>query len=381
MEEKRAIELQMTDNLRKLETIINQKQREMEELQLRVLNTIDIDLERMKIKNKLELEYSQEIENKQSRNDQLSDELSELKRDYELLRTKDNSISRDHEKATDFIKESHKLQITGLVKEIKDLQEQLSSDIYKDKYNETRRDSEHLKGKLDLLNKELNDSNIELERVRREKNDILINNARLLENERVEKRELKAIYDKLSVRSRYLEEEGKVHGQKTDTLERKIFDLMNERQKLLEEAGLKEKQIYGLQHRLTDEENEVRVRDIEFREQTIKELNAERNKCREMVDRVKDLEGDNCRVEKRFKRLEKEGAENMRDAAKEAARFRDEAGKWKSEYQLTKEEISHVSAGNEDLKLKIYDLSEKVRVFVAKEIVETWESFVGRDEQ
>lgn len=235
----------MTDNLRKLETTINQKQREMEELQLRVLNTIDIDLERMKIKNKLELEYSQEIENKQSRNDQLSDELSELKRDYELLRTKDNSISRDHEKATDFIKESHKMQITGLVKEIKDLQEQLSSDIYKDKYNETRRDSEHLKGKLDLLNKELNDINIELERVRREKNDILINNARLLENERVEKRELKAMYDKLSVRSRYLEEEGKVHGQKTDTLERKIFDLMNERQKLLEEGGLKEKQIYG----------------------------------------------------------------------------------------------------------------------------------------
>jgi chromosome segregation ATPase len=132
---------------------------------------------------------------------------------------------------------------------------------------------------------------------------------------------------------------------------------------------------------LSDEENEIRVRDMEFREQTIKELNAERNKCRELVDRVKDLESDNCRVEKKFKRFEKEAAENMRDAAKEVARLRGEAGKWKSDYQLTKEEISHVSAVNEDLKLKIHDLSEKVSLLVAKKIVETWESFFGRDEQ
>jgi predicted nucleic acid-binding Zn-ribbon protein len=189
------------------------------------------------------------------------------------------------------------------------------------------------------------------------------------------------MYDKLSVRARYLEEEGKVHGQKTDTLERKIFDLMNERQKLLEEGGLKEKQIYGLQNRLTDEENEVRVRDMQFREQTIKELNAERNKCRELGDRVKDLESDGLRVEKKFKRSEKEGNENFRDAAKEVARLKDEAGKWKSEFQLTKEEISHVSAVNEGLKLKIHDLSEKVSLSVAKIIVETWENLVGRNEQ
>ena len=73
------------------------------------------------------------------------------------------------------------------------------------------------------------------------------------------------------MRSRYLEEEGKVHNQKTDSLERKIFELMDERQKLLEDGGLKEKQIYGLQNRLTDEENSARVKDMEFREQTIKE--------------------------------------------------------------------------------------------------------------
>jgi predicted nucleic acid-binding Zn-ribbon protein len=164
-------------------------------------------------------------------------------------------------------------------------------------------------------------------------------------------------------------------------LERKIFDLMNERQKLLEEGGLKEKQIYGLQNRMKDEENEVRVRDIGFREETIKELNAERHKCRELGDRVKDLEGEAARVEKKLRREEKVGSENGRDAAKEAARLKDEAGKWKSEFQRTKEEISHVSAVNEDLKLKIHDLSEKVSLSVAKIIVETWEGLVGRDEQ
>ena len=63
-----------------------------------------------------------------------------------------------------------------------------------------------------------------------------------------------------------MEEEGKVHNQKVDTLERKIFELMDERQKLLEESGLKDKQIYGMQGRLTDQENDGRVKDMEFRE-------------------------------------------------------------------------------------------------------------------
>ena len=216
-ENKRQLELKMSESLRGLQLALNMKQKEMEDLQNKLLSSVDIELERMKIKNKLELIYTQENEFKQNKIINLNEDLDDTKRNYELINTKYHSMVRDHEKTVDFIKQAHKTQVNELMDEIGNLQNQVSTDIYKDKYHEIKRESEHTKGTLSLLEKEINQTSLELETVRREKNDLLINNSNLLDKERSDKRELKSMYDKLSVRSKYLEEDSQIHSQKTDS--------------------------------------------------------------------------------------------------------------------------------------------------------------------
>lgn len=117
------------------------------------------NLKKWRQKNKLELQYNQEIEKRQAKIETLTTDLDELKRNFELLNARYNSVSRDHENEVDFLKESHKIQVNELINEISSLQNQNSSDIYKDKYHELKRESETIKGRNETLQKEMNDIN------------------------------------------------------------------------------------------------------------------------------------------------------------------------------------------------------------------------------
>lgn len=360
-EEKRQLELKMSENLRGLQAALNMKQREMEELQVRLLGSVDIELERMKIKNKLDLQYSQELETKQTKIDHLSEELMEIRRVHEQINTKYNTVARDNEKSLDFIKEAHKTQVSELINEITELQEQIGSDVYKDKYNEVKRESENFKGRLSLIEKELNECNLELERVRREKNDHLINNARQLENERAEKRELKSIYDKLAVRSRYLEEESKVHTQKTDSLERKIFELMDERQRLLEESGLKDKRIFDLQNQVKEVEDTLREKDVKMREELIRDINDERNRNRELGDKISGYEKENQNLRKKIKSQDEEDRERLRNTALVQNTHEKRAEDLHIELKKHKEHIVMFTHEKDEWKLNDTNIKEKLK--------------------
>ena len=360
-EEKKNFEARMADALRKVETGQIMKQKENEELQVRLLNTHDIELEKMKIKNKLELQYNQEIEKRQSKIENLVSELDELKRNYELLNARYNSISRDHENEIDFLKESHKIQVNELINEISSLQNQNSSDIYKDKYHELKRESETIKGRNETFQKEMNDINLELERLRREKTDNLVNNSKLLESERAERRDQKVLYEKLVMRNKYQDDESKQHNDKVEKLEKKIFELMDERQKTVEHDAGKDKRIFDLKLELQEVENSFRKRDQEFREKTLKELTREKNSNSDLSNKVREHVVERDILEKKSRKKEQQENDKNKEIKRDLKETEAINQNLNSELRRTKEELTYAQIANNEFTLKNEDLSEKMR--------------------
>jgi chromosome segregation ATPase len=207
VDEKENVEKNAKEDFKRLQDMINKKQREMQEIQSKYLNYVDYDLEQKKIENRLELKYGKEIEDKQRAVDSLNKALNDLIRDHEICKAKLNSIQKDNETNLAIVKDSNKKQVDLLLKEIQDYQEQKLFNDYKDKYNEVRIKRDELERKNELLEKELEECRNELQQAKNRHNDLLITGSKDLEKVRNESSGHKIERDRLLYKNQALEQE------------------------------------------------------------------------------------------------------------------------------------------------------------------------------
>ena len=107
--DKKEIESQFDNTIRNFKIAIEQKQKELEDVQAKLIPSLDHDMIRIKIINELEGPQRLALETKQFEIDKLQDHIYEIKRQFEILNSKHESVKYEADREIRDLKERHKV--------------------------------------------------------------------------------------------------------------------------------------------------------------------------------------------------------------------------------------------------------------------------------
>lgn len=108
-QDKKEIEQQFDTTIRNLKSAIEQKQKEIEEVQTKVIPVLDQDMIKIKLINELETPHKLQMEAKSIEIEKLQEETYELKRQLELALTKCEAIQTEREKEIKAFQQKNKV--------------------------------------------------------------------------------------------------------------------------------------------------------------------------------------------------------------------------------------------------------------------------------
>ena len=97
-QEKKEIEVQFDTTIRNLKSAIEQKQKEIEDVQTKVMPILDQDMIKLKLINELEVPHKLQMEAKNIELEKFQEENYELKRQIELALAKNESLKQEKDK-------------------------------------------------------------------------------------------------------------------------------------------------------------------------------------------------------------------------------------------------------------------------------------------
>ena len=140
--------------------------------------------------------------------------------------------------------------------EIATLSDRIDDSKDKEIIRKIRKDLEEQKTRAQLKEQEADELRVQRDKLREEKNDNLMKYSKQLDYERNEKRVYKSECERLSVRSRFIEEENKKMKIKQESNNNELELTLREKDDLHEEIRKKDDMIHGMQRRIAELEDE-----------------------------------------------------------------------------------------------------------------------------
>ncbi|KAL4512473.1 hypothetical protein ABPG72_005475 [Tetrahymena utriculariae] len=322
MNDKKELEMQFDATIRNLKIAIDLKQREIEEVQAKIIPSFDQDMLRIKIINELEIPHRNQLEAKQEELERMQEQLDEYKRQINILNSRLEIINKDHERDIKSIKERHHLEVSEFMNEIKLANEKIDDQKDKENARKLRREVDELKQKLFQKDQECEELRRERDRCREEKNECLIRFSKQVDSERNEKRIYKAESEKLAIRVRFLDEESKKNKIKFDSILSDSEIQKREKETLSEEVRKKDDLIHQLQRRITELEDEHVIIQAKAFEQNTKVYNEERDKFLEERNRSIQLQKEFDQIKQSYNDLNEENKQLRNKIQKDLSQLR-----------------------------------------------------------
>ncbi|EAR86581.1 hypothetical protein TTHERM_00042690 (macronuclear) [Tetrahymena thermophila SB210] len=322
MNDKKELEMQFDATIRNLKIAIDLKQREIEEVQAKIIPSFDQDMLRIKIINELEIPHRNQLEAKQEELERMQEQVDEYKRQINILNSRLEIINKDHERDIKSIKERHHLEVSEFMNEIKLANEKIDDQKDKETIRKLRREVDELKQKFFQKDQECEELRRERDRCREEKNECLIKFSKQVDSERNEKRIYKAESEKLAIRVRFLDEESKKNKIKFDSILSDSEIQKREKETLSEEVRKKDDLIHQLQRRITELEDEHVIIQAKAFEQNTKVYNEERDKFLEERNRSIQLQKEFDQIKQSYNDLNEENKQLRNKIQKDLSQLR-----------------------------------------------------------
>ncbi|CAD8186555.1 unnamed protein product [Paramecium pentaurelia] len=364
--DKKQTEQQFDNATKNWKLLIEQKQREIEEIQSRLTPAFDQDMMRIKLLNELDLPHRQQLEQKQLEIEKLNETIYQLKRKIDLELSRVETIQIDKDKEIKLLLEKHKLDMADLQHQITDLTRQVEDNKDRDTIRRLRKDLEEYKLKFNITDTENEELKNERDKIREEKNDIMIKFARQLDTERNDKRQFKSDFDKLQVRTRFLEDEFRKEKQRREQVSTDIEILKTEKDQLLTDLRKKDDTIHYLQRKITDMEEEQQEQEQKVQDKLTRLYQDEHDKFLQERNKAVTLQKDVDNLKKRFSdlqddykvlrdRYQKENIDN-----KDSIRIQnEEIEKLKKTLSQQTKEIGDLERSNKNKEEQIHDLENE----------------------
>jgi hypothetical protein len=204
---KKDLESQYEARLNEWRHALESKQRELENISQKMVLPIDTDILRMRVTKDIEARFRVEIETKTLELEKMTDAFYECKRQFDIMRTSMENHKYESEKIIEELRDKHKNEIQQLFDENHSLQLRIEDQRDREIVRQVRRDLEEFKKRYSDSAIEVNELRKERDALKLEKNDMIIKQAKEIEDERNLRRSLNTELDKLKFRVKCLEDD------------------------------------------------------------------------------------------------------------------------------------------------------------------------------
>ena len=226
---------------------------------------VDQDILRMRIQKDLENKYRFEIDAKSLELDKLNDNFMEIRRLSEIQKTQLEGQKIEFDKIISDLKRRHQDEINELVSDNHTLQLRIE-DVGKDRevQRQLRRDIEDMKRRVSEAQQEALDLRKERDSLKIEKNELLIKNAKEVEEERNHRRVIQTENDKLKFQIQCLKDDSANIKLKCERKTQEMQGVILEKNSLL--TVLKEKEILidSVRRQLSQTKEELHLKEQEL---------------------------------------------------------------------------------------------------------------------
>ncbi|CAD8080746.1 unnamed protein product [Paramecium primaurelia] len=302
--EKKQIEQQFDNASKSWKLLIEQKQRELEEIQNKLSPSFDQDMIRIKLLNELEIPHRQQLDVKQNEIEKLNEVIYQLKRNLDLEIAKVETIKLEYTKEQKLIQDRFKLDMSDLQHQIEELTKIIEDSKDKDVIRRLRKDLDEYKLKYNNADTENQELRIERDKIREEKNEIMIKFARQIDQERNDKRQYKSDFDKIQVRTRFVEDELRKEKQRREQVATDFEILKTDKDQLLTDIRKKDDTIHYLQRKIGDMEEEQLEQEQKVQDKLTRLYQDEHDKYLQERNKAVTLQKDLDNLKKRFSDLQ-----------------------------------------------------------------------------
>ena len=279
------------------------KQSEIYKDKILKLSSYDPQNMKTKIENEIDLKYRHILNQKQLELDNLSQTVSDIKRNYDLLQTEYETFKSDALKEQSAQRALHQNEISDLLHKIEIQNEKVINNIDKETFRE-------LKNELDASRKHVNDLTNELDVLRNEKekitierNELKLTNISEIDKEKFNNKHLQSENEKQSAMILQLQNENDLLKQKLNDKSIQVNDLIRDKSDLVKQLHEYENdfqmfksEIIALRHKLENQDSEladnIAQSHNEHKERLYKEIADKENhqqQIQDLTNQLKDL--------------------------------------------------------------------------------------------
>lgn len=251
--------------IQQMRLVVEGKQKEIDHVNSKMALPIDQDILRMRIQKDLEAKYRFELDSKTMELDKVSESYFETKRHLELAKTNLENTKIEFEKADQDLKRRQKEEINELVADNHALQLRIE-DSYKDREQsrQLRRDLDDVKRRYCEAQQEALDLRKERDQLKIEKNELLIKNAKDVEEERNHRRVHQSENDKLKFQLKCFEDDLSKLQLKCERKTHEVQGALSEKTSLLTVMKEKEIMIDSIRRQLAQTKEDLHLKEQEL---------------------------------------------------------------------------------------------------------------------
>lgn len=218
--EKKQIEAENESQLKHLRSMLEQREKTLDEQRSKALMPTDTDMLRAKIAREIEAPLKLKNETLIQEIEKLEAEISELRRSNALQKSELEAASTDHDRQLFDIKQKHQGQIADLMAELQTLHSKVEDSKDKEQVRVLKENLMNIKGKYLESQRESAELRKQRDELKLEKNTILIDvQGKLTENNRNATAEVENLTDKLRKVEEELSKELKISMEKNEQIQ------------------------------------------------------------------------------------------------------------------------------------------------------------------
>jgi len=279
--------------------MVDSKQTEIEHLTQKMQLPVDQDILRMRIQKDLENKYRFELDSKAMELDKVSESYFETKRLYDISKTQLDSGKLEYEKIISDMRQRHNEELQELVADNHALQLRIEDSTKdRDQGRQLRRDVDDAKRRLCEAQQEAIELRKERDQLKIDKNELLIKNAKDVEEERNLRRVLQTENDKLRFQIKCFEDDLSKIQLKCERKTQEVQGVLSEKTSLLTVLKEKEIMIDSIRRQLSQTKEDLHLKEQEL-DAYVRRAVAE-DKDKSLIERK-----EKTRIHKELETLEK----------------------------------------------------------------------------
>jgi chromosome segregation ATPase len=279
------------------------KQSEIYKDKILKLSSYDPQNMKTKIENEIDLKYRHILNQKQLELDSLTQTVSDIKRNYDLLQTEYETFKSDALKEQSAQRALHQNEISDLLHKIEIQNEKVINNIDKETFRELKNELDASRKHVSDLTNELDVLRNEKEKITIERNELKLTNISEIDKEKFNNKHLQSENEKQSAMILQLQNENDLLKQKLNDKSIQVNDLIRDKSDLVKQTHEYENdfqmfksEIIALRNKLENQDREladnIQQTHNEHKERLYKEIADKENyqqQIQDLTNQLKDL--------------------------------------------------------------------------------------------